>query len=528
MIALERPQVAPQAEPPSRPRRRPALPRPRWTGRLSALLVLVIVAGFLGTVLVVDSKSATELQARAVALHDRWSYMRDNGVPASDLDALEREWTRSQGSVFIGPASVFWLPGAAPTVNRWETQTNAIWSANIALRRGEAVAAADNLHRVIGNESYVSQKLRLMDLDGGLTPLDFLLLRNALDLEAQLVPIDRAIADSVAQLHNQMRRATGLGIRSDPAGRLLVRFDAYVSMDDTERIVRWNQLTSDLAALRADLEDRLDAATLTKDHFDRTTHEVDIASLYGIRPGPFTSRVAEARNAFANALTVGAFNTITDNLKQIYRDADHAIYVALQQTHIVHGVPLIFQNHPLSCEEAATSMALAHQGIYVSQDQILHEIGADTRPMYVDGAGRVRWGNPYRSFVGNVNGSESNYTGFGTFYPPLVRVARAHGAKILAYGTMSAATIYARLIAGHPVVVFSTWDWRWHPRRDYLSFDGRWIPWIGPVFASHVYTAVGVSPTKVLINDPIRGQYWVSKAAFEAGYSDFREAIVFL
>ena len=87
--------------------------------------------------------------------------------------------------------------------------------------------------------------------------------------------------------------------------------------------------------------------------------------------------------------------------------------------------------------------------------------------------------------------------------------------------------IYARLIAGHPVVVFSTWDWSWHPRRDYLSFDGRWIPWIGPVFASHVYTAVGVSPTKVLVNDPIRGQYWVSKAAFEAGYSDFREAIVF-
>jgi hypothetical protein len=38
---------------------------------------------------------------------------------------------------------------------------------------------------------------------------------------------------------------------------------------------------------------------------------------------------------------------------------------------------------------------------------------------------------------------------------------------------------------------------------------------------------VGVSPTKVLINDPIRGQYWLSKSAFEAGYSDFNEAIVF-
>jgi len=92
---------------------------------------------------------------------------------------------------------------------------------------------------------------------------------------------------------------------------------------------------------------------------------------------------------------------------------------------------------------------------------------------------------------------------------------------------MSAATIYARVIAGHPVVAFATWDWAWHPRHDYLSFDGQWNPWIGPVFASHVYVVVGVGPGRVLVNDPIRGQYWVSKAAFEAGYSDFNEAIVF-
>ena len=527
MIAIERPETAPEVPTASGPRGMSPLPRSRWTARVSVLLVAVIVFAFLGTGLVVDSKSAAQLQNRALALHERWAYMRDNGVQATELDGLEREWRRSQASFFIGPASVFWLPGAEPTVNRWEGQTNAVWSANLALRRGEAVAAAENLHRVIGNETYVKQKIRLMELEGGLTPLDFLLLRNDWNLEAQLVPIDRSIAESVAQVHRQVQRATKIGIRSDPANRILVRATAYVAMDDTERIVRWDELTSDLAALRGDLEDRLDAATITKDHFDRAAHQISIAGLYGIRSGAFSSRIADARSAFASAVTVGGFNSITETLKQIYRDADHAIYVVLQQTHIVRGVPMIFQNHPLSCEEAATSMALAHQGIHVSQDQILREIGADTRSMYVDGAGRVRWGNPYKTFVGNVNGSESNYTGFGTFYPPLVRVARAHGARVLAYGTMSAATIYARLIAGHPVVVFSTWDWRWHPRRDYLSFDGRWIPWIGPVHASHVYTAVGVSPGRVLINDPIRGQYWISKASFEAGYSVFREAIVF-
>jgi hypothetical protein len=42
-----------------------------------------------------------------------------------------------------------------------------------------------------------------------------------------------------------------------------------------------------------------------------------------------------------------------------------------------------------------------------------------------------------------------------------------------------------------------------------------------------VVTAVGVRPDAVLVNDPLRGQYWVSKQSFEAAYCDFSEAIVF-
>ena len=526
MIALDRPVETPDPTAPT-PRGGSAQPASRKTRRLTLFLVVAISLAFLGGIGAIDRNSALALQQRALGLHAKWAYMRDNGVPAQDLAGLEQEWTRSQASRFIGPASVFWLPGAVPTVNRWEGQTTAIWERNLASTRVEALAAANRLHVAIGGEAYVDQKLRLLVLNEALTPRDLSGLRDQWNLEAALVPIDRAIAASVAQVHDQVSRASRLGIRSDPANRVLGRAAAYTQLPDPDRLARSDALATDLSMLQADLAGRLDAAAVTSDHFDRTSHEISVAGLYGVRLSGFVSRVAGARSAFASSLTALGFDRITDDLKQIYRDADHAIYLVLQETRIISGVPMIFQNHPLSCEEAATSMALAHQGIHVSQDRILAEIGADRRAMYVDGSGRVRWGNPYKTFVGNVNGSESNYTGFGTFYPPLVRVARAHGAKLLAYGTMSAATIYAHLHAGHPVVVFSTWDWRWHPRHDYLSFDGRWIPWIGPGVSSHVYTAVGISPSRVLVNDPIRGQYWVSKAAFEAGYSDFREAIVF-
>ncbi len=193
---------------------------------------------------------------------------------------------------------------------------------------------------------------------------------------------------------------------------------------------------------------------------------------------------------------------------------------------LVPNVVFYYQTHSLSCEEAATSMALTHEGIVLDQEDILRAVGADQRPVHVDPNGRMRWGDPYRSFVGDVDGFEFKDTGYGTFYPSLVRVAKQHGAKVLRAGSMTADDVYAYLWDAHPVVVWATYDWKWHDHNDYLAFDGRWIPWIGP-YDAHVYTAVGIKPGAVLVDDPIRGRYWVSMDAFEASYSDFMEAIAF-
>lgn len=74
--------------------------------------------------------------------------------------------------------------------------------------------------------------------------------------------------------------------------------------------------------------------------------------------------------------------------------------------------------------------------------------------------------------------------------------------------------------------MWATWDWRSHKRNDYLAFDGRRVPWIGP-YDAHVYTAVGIRPGAVLANDPLRGRYLVSMNTFEAAYSVFKESIAF-
>jgi len=525
MIAIKPPGVdliqAPLA--PISPRRRGQL----WSSRLSAALLALSVVTSFGGGGMVDLGAAYSLQARAEALQARWAYMLDNGIPSADLAPLQAQWRQTQASKLIGAGAMFWLPGGADTVALWQAQTEAIWTRDLSRYRSDATLSEQALHNALGPETHVQRKARLDAFAAATTPLDFATLRNEWTVEARLVPIDRRIAASVAAVTGQTQQARTLGIRSDPAGDVIARAGDYPSMTPLQRMARAEMLTRSLLSVQASLQGRIAAATVAQQNFERAANELSLASLYGIDVTAWQTRVAANKALFGKALTPAEFSSITSDLQQVAAAADKAVYVALSQTHVIAGVDFIYQNHPLSCEEAATSMALTHQGIRLSQDQILNEIGADLRGMYVDGAGRVRWGNPYSTFVGNVNGSESNYTGFGTFWPPLVRVAQAHGARILAYGSMNAATIYARVIAGHPVVAFATWDWRRHPRRDYLSFDGQWIPWIGPFYASHVYTVVGVSPSQVLVNDPIRGQYWISKGAFEASYSDFNEAIVF-
>jgi uncharacterized protein YvpB len=532
VITLERPAEAPELAEPSRVaapvrdlRSRAGAGLSRQASAIALLGVLLVAIA--GTAGVLDTGIALGTQGRAAALHQRWAAMRADGIPDADLAQLEQEWTFSQGARMFNVGAGFWQPGASAVVDRWQVETDAIWARDLRLYRTGAVAADQNLHAVLGAESRIQAKARSDALAMATTPGDFAGLLADWNLEAKLVPVDRRIAMVTGALASKAGQAKSLGIRSDPSADLLARADAYSQMNSNERMARAELLTRGLMFGGNDLQGRLDAAAVTQQAIKHASDMIYIASLYGIDLSSNQGRIEGNKGAYAAAITVAEFNRITGDVNQISSTADGAINGALNSTHIISGVSFIYQNHTLSCEEAATSMAMTHQGIYVSQDQILAELGADRRAMYRDSAGRVRWGNPYQTFVGNVNGSESNYTGYGTFYPPLVRIAQAHGARVLAYGSMSAATIYARLIAGHPVVVFATWDWAWHPRRDYLSYDGQWIPWIGPGVSSHVYTAVGVSPTAVLVNDPIRGQYWVGKGAFEASYSDFNEAIVF-
>jgi uncharacterized protein YvpB len=205
-----------------------------------------------------------------------------------------------------------------------------------------------------------------------------------------------------------------------------------------------------------------------------------------------------------------------------------AAAVTATPTTVTIPVPVIQQLMVLDCETAALQQGLAYHGITMSQAELFALENADTRLPVVSANHTVlQWGNPYTNFVGYVNGSDWTPTGYGVYWPVILKLAQTHGLPNAIGGEgFSPATIYAALAAGHPVQVWIETNFVRVPVGTYTAWDGTQVRYS---FAEHSVTLSGVSPTQVRVNDVLHGtQYWVDKALFEANFADFNNmAVIF-
>jgi uncharacterized protein YvpB len=502
-----------------------------------AATVLITVGG---SGVLVFSGSPFVMQSKAVALQARWIEMIGQGVPPSDLAALQHEWAGAQATTFLAVGSVFFRPDSGAVINAWQAETDAVWGRNLNLSRSRAVSSSENLRLALGVEPSQQRRDRAVALENASTPNEYQRLSSDWDVAVILVPINRDIATLVSTIAGLSVEAKALGIVSDPARDLVAQSKAYTLEGPQTQGAHAAFLLKDLTVSERDIRARLAAAAITKAGYAPVASQLSLVRSYGVNVKKYQARVTANHAAYATATTVAQFTALTADLSAIRAKAHHAGLVALAamhsatgdtSVHIIRGVALYYQRHALSCEETSTSMGLVHQGLHISQDQILARLGVDNTPARLVNGYVVRWGDPDRAFVGNVNGSENNYTGQQANPKALVRVLNSYGAKIIEWSepgvgpnVISAQEIYKQVVAGHPVVAYATWDWNWHRIYYYRSEDGNRVPLISPA-DDHVYLVVGVSATRVLINDPIRGQYWVSKGAFNASY-EFGMAIV--
>jgi len=194
------------------------------------------------------------------------------------------------------------------------------------------------------------------------------------------------------------------------------------------------------------------------------------------------------------------------------------------------AVKLHYQAHNLSCEAAALKMALAYEGIAIDELTLMRFMSVDTRPARFDARGRLAsWGDPAKSYVGNVDGHIERYTGYGVYQAPVARAATRAGAHVIAAGSglygagIAPAAIYNAVLDGHPVVAWISNTYHVVPLSHYVAYDGSTV-WY--TLTEHAVTVVGVRPGAVLINDPWFGQAWHTKAQFESAYKTFNHMAV--
>ncbi|MFI8460577.1 C39 family peptidase [Kitasatospora sp. NPDC085464] len=188
------------------------------------------------------------------------------------------------------------------------------------------------------------------------------------------------------------------------------------------------------------------------------------------------------------------------------------------------AVPHYSQQLANDCEAASLRMVLAARGVQVGDQAILARIGVD-RVHYQFGVSGPLSGDPYRAFVGDPNGSETAGTGYGVYYPPVARAAGSYGLAVMQAGQgISPSELRAQVAAGHPAIVWVDYGWRDVPAGSYTAYDGRQVLYAGP--SEHTVVVSAVRDGQFLVEDPARGESWISEGAFDAGYATYQDMAV--
>ncbi|MEO8898985.1 MAG: FG-GAP-like repeat-containing protein [Candidatus Dormibacter sp.] len=166
----------------------------------------------------------------------------------------------------------------------------------------------------------------------------------------------------------------------------------------------------------------------------------------------------------------------------------HPAQVVNAQTAVYLNAPNVKQDKALDCEAASLQIALAVAGYNVSQDTIFNRLPQDGRAAVVAKGSAKQWGDPYAAFVGNVNGAEANFTGYGVYFPPIANVAIGVGAAADGHAGWTVPDIEAQIRRGSSVIVWVNYNYTATGVRYWTAWDGRSIPY---TTYEHTLVAIG-------------------------------------
>jgi len=227
--------------------------------------------------------------------------------------------------------------------------------------------------------------------------------------------------------------------------------------------------------------------------------------------------------------------TVWASTGDAYQSAAGTTRLTSDATVLVPNVTYTPQLEGMTCEEATLQMGLSHEGISVSQQQVLNAEGADES---VPGIGPAYTrGDPMVNFVGYPNGGSSSGYEPGAYYGAIVRAADALGGDVLWAGEgLSPQGVYDWVDQGHPVEVWVTFNFHVEYATSWLTNGVHTWPWAGP--DEHAVLIVGITNDAVEIDNPwavatdgaeYYGQdQWVPMSTFESVYAVYDDMAVVL
>ncbi|GAB4148125.1 MAG: hypothetical protein OHK0017_10620 [Patescibacteria group bacterium] len=195
--------------------------------------------------------------------------------------------------------------------------------------------------------------------------------------------------------------------------------------------------------------------------------------------------------------------------------------------------PLMFQSYSLSCEAASLRMALDYKGVYLTEDQILKEIGQAEPYQKVISGKNIVWGDPDLGFVGNVKGQvevDQDFTkgdGWGVNNGPVAKIADKYRKGSVAIDQASLIQVEEALSNDNPVIFWHKRDDASKGKLEYKTPDGKNITQI----QNHVALLVGYETysdgTKMyIVHDPIYNILRLNQKDFERFWSGYNNEIV--
>jgi uncharacterized protein YvpB len=177
------------------------------------------------------------------------------------------------------------------------------------------------------------------------------------------------------------------------------------------------------------------------------------------------------------------------------------------------------QKYSASCEYASLHVAMSYYGVGISEDSIAEAIGSDLSIRQDNPDGSITWGNPQKTYIGDINTNQIYYGGYGIYNEPLYIFLKENGfASSLSQTNWKPEQIYNAIKLGYPVVVWISNDFSTQTPKTWFATDGTTHKWINK---EHAVVLSGVDENRVYFMDVGNGRARdIDKESFERGFAN--------